>query len=92
MSDPSGPAWTCPASSAAQRRALPAEAIVEHKAEEAAEDERVGAEHPLQVVLREPEILLDRRERDVHDRDVEDHHELDDAQQRQRKPFSFGRM
>ena len=55
--------------------------------EEAAEHERVGADDPLQVVLREPEIRLDRRERDVDDRDVEDDDELRDAEKRQRKPF-----
>ena len=44
--------------------------------EEAAEDERVRADDPLQVLLREPEVGLDGRQRDVHDRDVEDDHEL----------------
>ncbi len=44
--------------------------------EEAAEDQRVGADHPLEVLLREPEVELDRRQRDVHDRDVEHDHEL----------------
>ena len=29
--------------------------------QEAAEDERVGADHPLQVLLREAEVVLDRR-------------------------------
>ena len=55
--------------------------------QEAPEEERVGADHPLEVLLGEPEIHLDRREGDVHDRDVEDDHELDDAQERQRPPL-----
>ena len=74
---------------AAHEDASPPEDVGEPAAEqeEAAEDERVGAEHPLQVLLREAEIGLDRRQRDVHDRDVEDDHELHGAEQRQREPF-----
>ena len=55
--------------------------------QEAAEHERVGADDPLQVVLREPEIRLDRGKRDVDDRDVQDDEELRDAEKRQSKPF-----
>ena len=55
--------------------------------QEAAEDERVGADHPLQVLLREPEIRLNRRKRDVDDRDVEDDQELRDAEKRQANHF-----
>ena len=50
--------------------------------QESAEHERVGADHPLQVLLREVEIGLDGGERDVHDRDVEHHHELHAAEER----------
>ena len=57
--------------------------------QEASEDERIGADHPLKVLLREAQVDLDRREGDVHDRDVEDEHELDDAQERQRHPLVF---
>ena len=38
-------------------------------------------------VLGEPEVDLDRRQRDVHDRDVEDDHELDCAQERESQPL-----
>ena len=55
--------------------------------EETAEDERVGADHPLQVLLREAKIRLDRRQGDVHDGDVEHDDELRDAEERQREPF-----
>ena len=55
--------------------------------QEAAEHERVGGDHPLQVRLRDVEIQLDRGECDVHDRDVEHDHELDGAQKRQSEPF-----
>jgi hypothetical protein len=40
------------------------------------EEDRVRRHHPLQVLLREAEIRLDRRQRDVDDRGVEDGHEL----------------
>ena len=56
--------------------------------QEPAEDERVRADHPLQVLLRETEIHLDRRQRDIHDRDVEHHHELDDAEESESPPLA----
>ena len=59
--------------------------------QEAAEDERVGADHPLEVLLREAEVDLDRGQGDVHDRDVEDDHELHDAEERQRQPLALFR-
>jgi len=55
--------------------------------EKAAEDERVCADHPLEVLLREPEIGLNGRERDVDDRDIEDGHELHREDQRECKPL-----
>ena len=48
--------------------------------------ERVRAEHPLEVALREVQVLLDRRQRDVDDRDVEDDHEERRAQEGERPP------
>ena len=59
--------------------------------QESSEEERVRADHPLQVLLREPEIDLDRRQRDIHDGDVQDDHELDDAEERQCQPLPFCR-
>ena len=58
--------------------------------QEAAEDESVGTDHPLEIALREPEVHLDRGQRHVHDRDVEDDHELNDAQERQGQPRTAG--
>jgi hypothetical protein len=74
---------------AAHEDASPVEDVGEPptEKEEAAEDECVGAEHPLQVLLREAEIRLDRRQRHVDDRDIEDDHELHGAEQRQRELF-----
>ena len=68
----------------------PAEEVGEAPAEEeeASEDERVGGDHPLQVLLREPEVGLDRGQRDVDDRDVEHDHELHHAEQQQRDPLA----
>ena len=40
--------------------------------QEAGEGERVGVQDPLQAVGGEAQRVLDRRQRDVHDRDVED--------------------
>ena len=51
--------------------------------EEAAEGEHVGADHPLQALLAEAEIALDRGQGDVEDRVVENVHELDEAEQEQ---------
>ncbi len=54
-------------------------APAEHQ--QAGEGQRVGVDYPLQALGREVQGSLDRRQRDVHDRDVEDHHELGDADQ-----------
>jgi hypothetical protein len=53
--------------------------------QEAGEGQRVRVQDPLESDAREAELVFDRREGDVHDRDVEDHHELaqaDDQEQR----------
>jgi hypothetical protein len=44
--------------------------------EEAAEGDQVGVDYPGQGRLAEVKVLLDRRERDVHNRRVEDDHQL----------------
>jgi hypothetical protein len=54
--------------------------------EEPAEGERIARDDPLEVLGRKAEIGLDRRERHVHDRDVEHDHEVRDAQDRERLP------
>ncbi len=54
--------------------------------QEAAEDERVGSDDPLEAGFAQVEILLDRRQGDVHDRAVEDDHELREADQDQDDP------
>jgi hypothetical protein len=54
----------------------------------AAEQDRVRADDPLQVVLGEVEVALDRRQRDVHDRDVEHDHELGGHDHRQREALA----
>ena len=68
----------------------PAAEDVAHPApeqEQAAERERVAVDHPLQALGAEAEVGLDGRQRDIHDRDVEDDHELGDGEHRQRQPF-----
>ena len=54
--------------------------------EHAAEEDGVGGDHPLQAFLAEVEAGLDRRQGDVHDRDVEDDHELGDDDGREADP------
>ena len=66
----------------------PAEHVAGAPAEqqEAAERQRVAGDDPLEAVLGEVEVLLDRRQRDVHDRDVEHHHQVRDAEHREGLP------
>ena len=73
-----------------RKQAPPTEEVCKPTAEEqgAAEHDRVGGDHPLQTRLREAEVHLDRRQGDVHDRHVEDDHELCDDDQRERAPPS----
>jgi hypothetical protein len=54
--------------------------------QEAAEHERIAVDHPLQVRGAEPEVGLDRRQRDVHHRRVEDDHELREADDDEDEP------
>ena len=54
--------------------------------QEAAEHQRVGVDDPLQVRVGHVEVLLDRRQRDVHDRRVEDDHELRQADEDENEP------
>ena len=46
------------------------------RAAAAREGQRVRVDDPLEPGRGEPEAVADLRQRDVHDRDVEDHHEL----------------
>ena len=48
--------------------------------QQAAERERVGGDDPLAVAVGEVQRLLRGRQRDVHDRRVEDDHQLRDAE------------
>ena len=58
--------------------------------EEAAEGDRVGGDHPLHGLLGDVEVDLDRRNRDVHDRDVENGHEERGADDREDQPAAVG--
>ena len=62
--------------------ALAAEEVAEAAAEQqqAAEGQGVGGDDPLAAVVGEAERLLGGRQRDVHDRRVEDDHQLGDAE------------
>ena len=50
--------------------------------------QRVGVDHPLQVGEARVQARLDPRQRDVHDRDVEQQHEGRDADRDQRPPLA----
>jgi hypothetical protein len=53
---------------------------------QATEDEGVGGHHPGQSRAAQLELRADARERDLHDRDVDDQHELGGSEQRQQEP------
>jgi hypothetical protein len=55
--------------------------------QEAAEQQGVGGDHPLQARWGEVQRVLDPRQGDVHDRDIEDHHELAERDQRESQPL-----
>ncbi len=54
--------------------------------QEAAERDQERVDHPGEVALGEVQIVLDRRERDVHDRRVEHDHQLRQADDHERHP------
>src|SRR5437870_8836701 len=53
--------------------------------EEAAVGEEITVDDPLQALLAEAEVVLDRRQGDVEDRGIEYVHELDEAEQQQNR-------
>ena len=68
----------------------PADAVGERAArqQQRGERERVGVDHPLQVGEVGAEVALDRGQRDVHDRDVEQQHECRRADGDQGPPLA----
>ncbi len=69
-------------------RPLPAVVVSDPAAEQQqpAEGQRVGGEHPLPVGVGDAQVGLRRRKRDVHDRRVEDDHQLGDRDHGQGEP------
>jgi len=67
---------------------LAADQVGEATAEQqqGAERQRVGGHHPLPVHRAEPQRFLRGRQRDVHDRDVQHHHQLRQADHAQDEP------
>ncbi len=70
-----------PATNSRRRPSRSASAPAEQ--EEPAEHQRVGVQDPGQALLREADVALDRRQRDVDHGRVQDDHELRDRDQRQ---------
>jgi hypothetical protein len=54
--------------------------------QQASEDQRVARDRPADVGAADPKISREARQRDVHRRDVEDHHQLGDQQDEQQDP------
>ena len=54
--------------------------------QQAAEGEGVGGDHPLAVVVAEPEVRLGGGQRDVHDGRVEHDHQLGEGDRREDEP------
>ena len=54
--------------------------------QQAAEGQGVSRHHPLPVAVREPQRTLRRRQRDVHDRGIQNHHQLGDSHHDQNQP------
>ena len=54
--------------------------------QQAAEGQRVRGDDPLAVGVADAEVVLRGRQRDVHDRRVEDDHQLGDGDDAQRQP------
>ena len=54
------------------------------------ERERVGVNNPLQVCEARPQPGLDLRQRDIHDRDVEQQHERSDTDSDESPPLTHG--
>jgi hypothetical protein len=72
----------------------PADEISEPAGEqqEAAEADQIRVHHPGEARLGEPQIVLDRWERHVHDGDVEHDHQHPDAEHDQRQPAMVSRF
>ena len=54
--------------------------------QQAAEGDQERVDDPGEVALGEVQVVLDRRQRDVHDRHVEDDHQLREADDDERRP------
>ena len=59
--------------------------------QERRERQRVGVDHPLEVLERGAEVALDVRQRDVHDSDVDQEHERRDADGDEGPPLGHAR-
>ena len=80
-------------SEARNEHPAPAEQVGQAAAEQQrpTEEDGVRGDHPLQPRVREAEIGLDRGERDIHNRDVENDHELSGDDESECAPAPPGR-
>ena len=56
--------------------------------QQAAEGQGIGRHHPLPVAIGEPQRPLGGRQRNVHNRGIQDHHQLGDSDDNQDQPAS----
>jgi hypothetical protein len=56
------------------------------KQQQSAERDQVSVHDPREVALREAEVLLDRRQRDIHDRGIDHDHQHARTKHIQRQP------
>jgi hypothetical protein len=59
--------------------------------QQAAERDQERVHNPGQIALREAQVALDRRQRYVHDRGVQDNHQLRQADDHERQPAALNR-
>ena len=83
---PSDAVWNMARPSISIRRAAQQVRRPPAEKQEAAEGDPVGGDDPLQVRFGEVQGAADRRQRDVHDRQIDDRHEKRDGEHRERSP------
>jgi hypothetical protein len=64
----------------------PTRSPIRPEQQETAKGDQIAVHHPGEVTLAEVQVALDRRQGDVHDRRIEHHHQLPEAQHRERDP------
>ena len=77
-----------------EEHAAPSDQIAEppRQQQEPAEGDQIAVHHPCERRARETQLVLDRGQRDVHDRHVQDDHHHPGAEHVQRRPAAIARL